>query len=124
MSHEAYKLWRPPHITLPPRHRNGADPNIKAKLDDALGEETPLMIAVRKLQPGNKDKALRAAIPSVVKALLDGGADMEVQGPMGDTVYDQARTVKDTPNGKEVFDMVEAILFGSDDSSSSDDDSD
>lgn len=102
----------------------GADPNIKAKPDPNLGEETPIMIAVRKLQPANKDKALRKAIPGVVQALLEGGADIEAKGPMGDTVYDQARSLTDVPEGRQVYKMIEEILFNSSDGGSYSDSSD
>lgn len=103
----------------------GADVNLKAHEDKALGAETALMIAVRKLQPGNRDKALRKAMPEVVRVLLEGGADTEPRGPMGDTVLDQARSLRDTAEGKAVYDLLEdAVLSSDSDISSSSSDSD
>ncbi len=93
----------------------GADVNLRAHEDKALGAETALMIAVRKLQPANRDKALRKAVPKVVQVLLEGGADTEPRGPMGDTVLDQARSMRDTPEGKAVYELLEDAVLSSDD---------
>jgi len=103
----------------------GADVNLKAHEDKALGVETALMIAVRKLQPANRDRGLRKAMPRVVAVLLEGGADTEPRGPMGDTVLDQARSLRGTPEGKAVYDLLEDAMLSSDsDVSNSSSDSD
>ena len=102
----------------------GANVNLKAHEDKALGAETALMFAVRKLQPGNRDKELRKAMPGVVAVLLEGGADTEPRGPMGDTVLDQARSLRGTAEGKAVYDLLEDAMLSSDDDVSSDSSSD